>query len=61
MSKKGDIKIRQRERVAIARDEGYVVWNEWQVWRGKVIIGRFDTKRQAMKFADEIRAQEAQE
>lgn len=61
MSKKGNIRVRLRERVALAHDEGYVVWNEWQVWRGKVIIGRFDTKREAMKFADKIKAQEEKE
>ena len=58
MSKKDDggapaLKIRYRHRRGYSREAGgYTGWYEWQVVRGRRIVGRYDLESQAIKARD---------
>jgi hypothetical protein len=46
-----NVTIRLRRRAGHVVGQGYTVWEEWQVVRGRLILGRFDMEWQARKFA----------
>jgi hypothetical protein len=52
----GELRIRQRDRVKTGAPHGLDVgWTEHQVWRGRQIVGRYDTHAQAVEAMKSLR------